>query len=173
MSFSLFSPPTRLLVAAGMNLCRIYRSVCKTARNHGLRPALYDAVLRAVDRCIYLQEPSLPPCRQRQYPHPRFTAGLSIPAIGRTGPEFTLDRYRGLRFHAISKTRALTEFLSRGFRGMVFYVESNNFNSIKSACRMGARDCGRIRVVRLMGRYVVRVQSGCRQYGLTLNPNPA
>ncbi|HEY2383160.1 MAG TPA: GNAT family acetyltransferase [Terriglobia bacterium] len=222
-----------------MNLLRIYRSVCRTARNHGSWPALYDVVMRTTNRWIYyknlqclivesintrsfdlppgfrflrLEEQALldfskDPANELRPDFVRYALAKGDECYGifegdqlanygwysrkptlmdneelflHFDPQivymykgFTLDRYRGLRLHAISKTRALAEFLSRGSRGMVFYIESNNFNSIKSAYRMGARDCGRIRVVRLMGRYIVRVQSGCRQYGLTLNPNPA
>ena len=83
---------------------------------------------------------------------------------------FTLEKYRGLRLHAISKTRALAEFLSRGAAGMFSYVESNNVNSIKSSRRMGARPCGRIQVARLAGRYFVRPDARCREYGLTMKP---
>lgn len=222
-----------------MDLLRIYRSVCTTARNHGSRPALYDVVIRAINRCIYYKNLQclivdsvrtrsldLPPgfrfvrldenalLKFSSDPANELRAAFVRDALGK-GDEcygildgdklanygwyarkptlmdneelflhfdpqivymykgFTLDIYRGLRLHAISKTLALAEFLSRGLRGMVFYVELNNFSSLKSAYRMGARDCGRMRVVRLMGRYIVRIQHGCRQYGLTLNPNPA
>src|SRR5579883_199934 len=79
---------------------------------------------------------------------------------------FTLDRYRGLRLHAISKTRSLAEFQSRGFKGLISYVESNNFNSLKSSHRMGARPCGRIHMFRLMGKYVIRRDPACEQYGI-------
>jgi hypothetical protein len=84
---------------------------------------------------------------------------------------FTVDPYRGLRLYPVSQTRTLAEFMMRGLKGMVFYVESNNFNSLKSACRIGARDCGRIQVMRVMGRYVVRVGPRCLQYGLTFTSN--
>lgn len=86
---------------------------------------------------------------------------------------YTLDKYRGLRLHAISKTRSLAEFISRGAKGMISYIESNNFNSIKSTYRMGARACGRIRVMRLAGRYIVRTDQQCRQHGLTMKPRSA
>jgi hypothetical protein len=86
---------------------------------------------------------------------------------------FTLDRYRGLRLHAISKTRALSAYLERGLSGMLSCVESNNFNSLKSTYRMGAHDCGRIRVARIMGRYVIRADGQCKKYGLALHHSSA
>jgi len=84
---------------------------------------------------------------------------------------FTLAPYRGLRLYPISQTRTLAEFKMRGLKGMVFYVESNNFNSLKSGYRIGARDCGRIQVIRVMGRYVVRAGPRCLQYGFTFTRN--
>ncbi len=82
---------------------------------------------------------------------------------------FTLNPYRGLRLHAIGKTRALAEYLSRGCKAMVFCVESNNFGSLKSAYRMGARDCGQMRIVRLGRKYIIRSDSKCAKFGLALN----
>src|SRR5262249_10874862 len=62
---------------------------------------------------------------------------------------FTLDRYRGQRLHAIGMTRALAEYKTQGFCGLVSYVESNNFDSLKSCYRMGYRNCGRIHILRV------------------------
>ncbi len=81
---------------------------------------------------------------------------------------FTLKRYRGQRLHAIGMTRALEHYLSRGLNGLVSYVESNNFDSLKSCYRMGYRNCGRIRVMRLAGKYRVSAQPDCAPYGLTI-----
>jgi hypothetical protein len=81
---------------------------------------------------------------------------------------FTLDRYRGQRLHAISKTRALAEYLAKDCKGMLSYVESNNFNSLKSSYRMGAVDCGRFSVLRIAGKYVIRIGPECEEYGITL-----
>src|SRR5215831_4237085 len=84
---------------------------------------------------------------------------------------FTLHGYRGQRLHAIGMTRALAEYQSRGFKGLVSCVESNNFDSLKSCYRMGYRDCGRIRVTRIIGKYLVQAQPECRPYGISLRVN--
>jgi hypothetical protein len=81
---------------------------------------------------------------------------------------FTLSSYRGQRLHAIGMTRALAEYQSRGFKGLVSFVESNNFDSLKSCYRMGYRDCGRIRVIRIAGKYIIQAQPECRSYGISL-----
>ncbi|HLH30360.1 MAG TPA: GNAT family acetyltransferase, partial [Terriglobia bacterium] len=83
---------------------------------------------------------------------------------------FTAVAYRGQRLHAIGMTRALAEYQSRGFRGLVSYVESNNFDSLRSCYRMGYRNCGQIRVLRAAGKYFVRPDTHCRQYGLAIEP---
>jgi hypothetical protein len=217
-----------------MDIPRIFRSVRITVQNHGAWPALYDAAIRAANKCMYyrdmhflvvervnpqtLQLPSnfhftrlekdmlqaftsRPECElsvdfvrralhkgdecyavldgdtlanygwYSRKPTALYPTDLTIhfaPQYVYMYKGFTLDRYRGLRLHAISKTHALSEYLERGITGMLNCVESNNFNSLKSSYRMGARDCGRIRVAKILGKYVIRAESKCSQYGLVL-----
>lgn len=82
---------------------------------------------------------------------------------------FTLASYRGQRLHAIGMTRALAEYKAIGFKGLVSYVESNNFDSLRSCFRMGYQYCGHIRVFRVGGRYIVRRQSSVEKYGLAVD----
>jgi len=84
---------------------------------------------------------------------------------------FTAKPYRGQRLHAIGMMRALNEYRQQGFRGLVAYVESNNFDSLKSCYRMGYKTCGRIRVLRIGLRYFIHCGRGCSDYGLELQPN--
>jgi hypothetical protein len=84
---------------------------------------------------------------------------------------FTSKSYRGQRLHAIGMMLALNEYRNQGFKGLVAYVESNNFDSLKSCYRMGYKTCGRIRVLRLANRYFIHSGSGCSTYGLELRPN--
>jgi hypothetical protein len=84
---------------------------------------------------------------------------------------FTSKSYRGQRLHAIGMMCALNEYRNQGFKGLVAYVESNNFDSLKSCYRMGYKTCGRIRVLKLAGRYFVQADRGCSDYGLELQPN--
>lgn len=81
---------------------------------------------------------------------------------------FTDNRYRGQRLHAIGMTLALRQSKVDGGRGLVSYVESNNFASLRSCYRMGYEDVGWIGVVRLLGRDFVYESAGCRAYGLKL-----
>jgi hypothetical protein len=85
---------------------------------------------------------------------------------------FTHPKYRGRRLHAIGMNRALREYLARGFRGLVSYVESNNFSSLKSCYRIGYQDIGRVLAVRLAGRPMTVAGRGCRPYGFGFRPLP-
>ena len=89
---------------------------------------------------------------------------------------FTDARYRGKRLHAIGMTMALEHYLARGFRGIVSYVESTNFDSLKSCYRMGYRVFGSVAVVRLFGRYFAFSTPGCKAFQFRVRravPRPA
>ena len=77
---------------------------------------------------------------------------------------FTEPRYRGQRLHGIGKTRALQHYLESGYRGMLSYVESTNFDSLKSNARMGARVFGSIYVLQLFGRWFTLSSPGCKAF---------
>jgi hypothetical protein len=81
---------------------------------------------------------------------------------------FTDPRYRGQRLHAVGMTRALDEYRCRGYRGMVSYVESTNFDSLKSCFRMGYKLFGSIYVVKLFGRHFAFSSPGCARFGFRL-----
>jgi|SRR5882672_2762303 len=77
---------------------------------------------------------------------------------------FTHIDYRGKRLHAIGMTRALQHYLSKGHKGIVSYVESINFDSLKSCFRMGYAVFGTVYVVKAVGRYYGLSTPGCRKY---------
>jgi hypothetical protein len=77
---------------------------------------------------------------------------------------FTEPRYRGQRLHGIGKTRALQHYLESGYRGMLSYVESTNFDSLKSNARMGAQVFGSIYVLQLFGRWFSFSSPGCKAF---------
>jgi hypothetical protein len=81
---------------------------------------------------------------------------------------FTDPRYRGQRLHAIGMTRALQEYRHRGYRGLVSYVESTNFDSLKSCFRMGYKVFGSIFVIGLLGRRFAFSSPGCKPFGFRL-----
>lgn len=58
------------------------------------------------------------------------------------------------RLHGVGMSMALRHYLARGFKGLVSYVESTNFASLKSCSRMGS-GCERFRF--RVHRAVVRI----------------
>jgi hypothetical protein len=82
----------------------------------------------------------------------------------------TLDAYRGQRLHAVGMTRALQEYLTRGYKGLVSIVDTDNLASLKSCYRMGYRKFGTIYVTRMFDRYNYRWLSspGCQAYAFGL-----
>jgi hypothetical protein len=78
---------------------------------------------------------------------------------------FTDQRYRGQRLHAIGMSRALQHYLDTGYQGFVSYVESTNFDSLKSCFRMGYQVFGSVYVVRIFGRYFAWASPGCDAFG--------
>jgi ribosomal protein S18 acetylase RimI-like enzyme len=81
---------------------------------------------------------------------------------------YTHVNYRGQRLHAIAMTRALEAYLARGYKGIVSYVDCNNFASLKSCYRMGYTDVGSIYAARLFNHYFLHSDAGCERYGFGL-----
>ena len=81
---------------------------------------------------------------------------------------FTHANYRGQRLHAIGMTRALEAYLARGYKGIVSFVEWNNFGSLKSCYRMGYKDFGNIYAARFFNQYLLHSDAGCQPYGFRL-----
>ncbi len=81
---------------------------------------------------------------------------------------FTHVKHRGRRLHAIGMTRALQHYLDGGSKGLVSYVESNNFASLRSVFRMGYTPFGSIWVWRILGRTLAWTTPGCRAYGFRI-----
>ena len=89
---------------------------------------------------------------------------------------FTDTRYRGQRLHAIGMTRALRHYRNSGYRGIVSYVEAQNFDSLKSCFRMGYSVFGSIYVIRVFGKYFAFSSAGCWRFEFRLRhaePDPA
>lgn len=85
---------------------------------------------------------------------------------------FTDKRYRGQRLHAIGMTRALQHYVESGYLGIVSYVESTNFDSLKSCFRMGYEMFGSVYVLELFGHYFSFSSPGCRAFDFRLVSQP-
>lgn len=80
---------------------------------------------------------------------------------------FTHPRYRGRRLYSHGITLALSHYLARGQFGLVAYVESTNFDSLKSSRRTGFQPFGSI--VLAAGRALST--PGCAPFGFRLEPS--
>jgi hypothetical protein len=85
---------------------------------------------------------------------------------------FTLPAYRGLRLHDFGLTAAPGLLGVDPLRGVLALVDANNFSSLRCMDRAGYRIRGRIRAARLGGRWQVRLDDRCREFGLALTTDP-
>lgn len=79
---------------------------------------------------------------------------------------FTRLEHRGRRLHAAGMAAALVECADSGLRGIVSYVVSSNFPSLKSCYRMGYQTFGHLIMLKVGPRHVWHATPGCKQYGL-------
>jgi len=78
---------------------------------------------------------------------------------------YTHPDYRGQRLHAIGMTLALREYRWKEFKGIVSYVESDNFVSLKSSFRMGYIPFGSIYLVHFFDHTFSYSTPGCKRFG--------
>jgi hypothetical protein len=83
---------------------------------------------------------------------------------------FTHPDYRGLHLNSIGVGLAGREYLSRGFRGLLTYVESNNLSSLRSLYRVGWKQIGTIHILRMLGRYLIHSDKACDSYAFRVTP---
>ncbi len=81
---------------------------------------------------------------------------------------FTHPKHRGHRLYPNGVSKVLSEYLSKGYRGLLSIVESNNFASLKSCHRMGYQDVGKIRVAELFDHCLLHIDRSCSEYDLRL-----
>ncbi len=84
---------------------------------------------------------------------------------------FTHPDYRGQRLHAIGMARALQYYTNQGFKGLISYVELNNFRSLRSVYRMGYRNIGKVYVINIGAHYWIHADNGCQVYQFNVVPN--
>jgi hypothetical protein len=77
---------------------------------------------------------------------------------------FTRPEYRGRRLNALGIAAALEEWTRVGLSGLVAYVVSSNFASLKSCERMGFETFGHLIILTVGAHQVWRVTPGCKKY---------
>lgn len=83
---------------------------------------------------------------------------------------YTVPGYRGQKLHALGMAHALLASHDEGDKGIVSYIEANNFRSISSCERLGYKLVGRIYTCKLFGRYLSYVTRGCKPYKVSARP---
>jgi len=83
---------------------------------------------------------------------------------------YTVPAYRGKRLHAVGMCRALRAVTEEGRNGLISWVFSNNFASLRSVMRMGYRIFGEAYVLRAGTRSFTYATSACRDYGFWVEP---
>jgi hypothetical protein len=144
------------------------RELAKNPENK-LSQSLVETALGKGDECYGALDGDELACYGWYSNSPTFDNGLTV----HFSPEYiymyagaTQPKYRGQRLHAIGMNRALREYLARGFKGLVSYVDSHNFSSLKSVYRMGYRDIGRVVALKLGNRVLMHTSRGCREHGV-------
>jgi hypothetical protein len=82
---------------------------------------------------------------------------------------FTVPEYRGRRVHALGKLRVIEEAARQGYRGLVSYVDFDNYRSIRSLERVGYRNFGRALIVGARGRFLIGHSPGCARCGFRIS----
>jgi hypothetical protein len=85
---------------------------------------------------------------------------------------FTAPKNRGQRLHAVSMAVALAAVCREGRKGLVSYVATSNFASLKSCERMGYQRVGRIGSVKLGDKVRAFATPGCKPFGLEVIQRP-
>lgn len=77
---------------------------------------------------------------------------------------YTLRSHRGKRLHGIGMSLALRAYNRRGSLGLISYVRSTNFQSLRSTERMGYQVFGDVYIAEPGGRPVIWATPGCAAY---------
>lgn len=84
---------------------------------------------------------------------------------------YTHPNYRGQRLHAIGMAKALEAVSKEGSKGLISYVATNNYASLKSVYRMGYRNFGKVRISKMFDKYHIKREEGCEQYAFNVLPS--
>lgn len=81
---------------------------------------------------------------------------------------YTHPKYRGQRLHAIGMAKALEAVTNEGYKGLISYVETNNFASLRSVYRMGYVNIGKVSIIKILGKYHIKADADCTAYQFTV-----
>ena len=76
----------------------------------------------------------------------------------------TQPEHRGKRLHGIGMAKAIYQLSDENYAGIVAYVESRNYPSLRSGRKMGHTEFGIIRFGKVAGHYRSWATPGCKPY---------
>lgn len=82
---------------------------------------------------------------------------------------FTKMEYRGQRLQGLRVRSALNHYHEKGFNGIVYYIESDNYDSLKSCYRMGFKMIGSIVVFKAFGKVYHFNSKSAQQHNVRLS----
>ncbi|KAA3618664.1 MAG: hypothetical protein DWQ05_06800 [Calditrichaeota bacterium] len=68
---------------------------------------------------------------------------------------FTIVPFRGQRLQGLNLYRALKYYQKKGYKGVVAYVDSNNFNSLRSLNHLGFQIFERVMIIKFWKTYYI------------------
>ena len=77
---------------------------------------------------------------------------------------FTHRDYRGEKLHAYGMAHALSAAVDSGSKGLISYVEADNFASLRSCDRLGYKIFGTCIVLRLFGKNLILRSPSCKHF---------
>lgn len=84
---------------------------------------------------------------------------------------YTQHSHRGQRLHAVGMAMALKAFSEMGKKGIISYVETVNYRSLKSTARMGYQNFGKVFIWEVFNRFWIKTEEACLPYGFTVKEN--
>jgi hypothetical protein len=153
-----FVPPSELEAAARAGTHEISFEFLERARERGDRCyGIYEGATLA-SYGWYAQKPTLIDEHFLLHFDPTYTYMFK---------GYTLPAYRGKRLHAVGMCRALRSFTEEGQKGLISFVASHNFASLRSVARMGYQIFGDLYLVRAGKHAFAFASKGCRPYGFS------
>ena len=137
-----------------------------------LSSAFLKAALQRGDRCVgVMANGSLVSFGWYSTTSTSVTTGLALrfdPGYVYMYKGYTVPEYRGKQLHAYGMAYAVNYFSAQGYKGLISYVEANNFRSIQSCKRLGYKRFGRLLAFRVLGQQFSFSSKGCKQHGFRL-----
>ena len=80
----------------------------------------------------------------------------------------TYPKYRGRRLNVVRANRARRAYISRGFKGLIYNVDSHNFGSLRAIRTPGNQEIGFIVALRIGRHAWIYNSRSCREHGIYL-----